>query len=65
MCLQYGGVSSASACEGIPRELWDGCKWRWSWGAGFDNPAVGYKRVACPAVLYQRSNCRRADDAQL
>jgi hypothetical protein len=57
---QYGGVSSASACSGLPSILQAGCNWRFSW---FDNnPTMTFYRVKCPAAITAKSNCIRNDD---
>ncbi|GAK67822.1 endoglucanase 1 precursor [Moesziomyces antarcticus] len=58
----YGGVKAADQCSGLPKELQEGCKWRFSeWG---DNPVLSGapKRVRCPKALIDRSGCQRKDD---
>jgi hypothetical protein len=57
--MRYGGVSNGTACDGLPAPLVAGCKVRFDWGLGMDNPNVIFRRVTCPAVLYNRTGCKR------
>lgn len=59
---QYGGISSASDCDSFPEKLKAGCKWRFDWFAGADNPTVSFEQVSCPAALTANTNCVRSDD---
>lgn len=58
----YGGVSSEAECNTLPAKLQDGCKFRFQWMKGSNNPSVNYERVACPADLVGKSGCKRDDD---
>lgn len=60
---QYGGVSSLSECSALPSVLQPGCDFRFDWMQGADNPNVNYERVACPAELIAKTNCKRDDDS--
>jgi len=60
---QYGGVSSASACSGLPQALRAGCNLRFSAFQGADNPQAKYRRVQCPSALTAISGCVLSDDA--
>ncbi|KJX97449.1 glycoside hydrolase family 45 protein [Zymoseptoria brevis] len=60
----YGGVSSEAECNTLPAKLQDGCKFRFQWMKGSNNPSVNYERVACPADLVSKSGCRRDDDGR-
>jgi hypothetical protein len=57
---RYGGVSTIGACAGLPAPLVAGCKLRFT-NLG-DNPAVKFRRIACPAALVAKSGCQRTDD---
>jgi len=39
-----------------------GCKWRFDWFKGADNPAMEFKRVKCPKEILQVSHCEREDE---
>ncbi|KAI9265548.1 endo-beta-D-1,4-glucanase [Helicostylum pulchrum] len=56
---RYGGISSASECDGLPSQLQAGCKWRFNWFKNADNPSMSFKEVSCPAALVTRSGCKR------
>ncbi|KAG2232456.1 hypothetical protein INT48_005173 [Thamnidium elegans] len=56
---RYGGISSASECDGLPSQLQAGCKWRFNWFKNADNPSMSFKEVSCPADLVTRSGCKR------
>jgi hypothetical protein len=60
----YGGCAAESECDALPEKLRAGCKFRFQWMKGADNPTVNYERVSCPAELVAKSNCKRADDGQ-
>jgi hypothetical protein len=57
---RYGGVSSSTQCDGLPSALRSGCKLRFGWGKGMDNPAAQFRLVACPSAITQRSGFQRA-----
>lgn len=59
---QYGGISDVSACSSFPEALQEGCKWRFGWFMGADNPSISFTHVACPAALTANTGCIRADD---
>ncbi|KAG2172547.1 hypothetical protein INT44_002562 [Umbelopsis vinacea] len=56
---QYGGVSSLSACSSLPSALQPGCKFRFGWFEGADNPSVSFEQVVCPAELVAKTGCAR------
>ena len=60
---KMGGVSDSSACSQLPKELQEGCKFRFgSFFQGADNPTLSFQRVQCPAELIKRSGCKRNDE---
>jgi len=56
---RYGGVRSIAECEQLPVQLRDGCRWRFQWFAGADNPNINFRKVDCPSQLTSRSQCSR------
>ncbi|KAF3903048.1 Endoglucanase-5 [Arthrobotrys entomopaga] len=56
---QYGGVSSASQCSGLPSALQAGCNFRFGWMMGADNPSVSFVEVQCPSAITSVSGCTR------
>jgi hypothetical protein len=59
--MRYGGVSSGTACDGLPAPLVAGCKVRFDWGLGMDNPNINFRRVTCPSALTSRTGCQRVN----
>ena len=59
---RYGGVSSISACSGLPSELRSGCEFRFGWFENADNPAAEVRRVRCPNAIIDITGSRRDDD---
>jgi hypothetical protein len=59
---RYGGVSHIDECNRLPAQLQAGCRWRFNWFRGADNPLISFKRVRCPSTLTDRSGCIRKDD---
>lgn len=59
---RYGGITSLLQCANLPAILQPGCRFRFTWLMGVDNPAVVYQRVPCPAALVALSGCKRSDD---
>ena len=60
---KYGGVGAIGDCSQLPKELQDGCKFRFeSFYMGADNPTMSFQRVKCPAELTKRSGCKRSDE---
>nr|BAF57447.1 putative glycosyl hydrolase family45 [uncultured symbiotic protist of Mastotermes darwiniensis] len=57
---RYGGVTSASACSGLPTALQEGCKFRFDYIG--DNPTMTYKSVSCPSAITSKTGCKRNDD---
>jgi len=55
---RYGGVSSEAECAQLPAVLQEGCRWRFQWLLGADNPNFTFVQVSCPAALLARSNCQ-------
>jgi hypothetical protein len=60
----YGGVASAAECFGLPQVLQEGCRFRFGWFKGADNPRANFQQVHCPASLTDVSTCVRADAAE-
>ena len=60
---QYGGLSRSSDCNKLPSHMQAGCKFRWSYMAGADNPSIAFSRVKCPNELVSRTGCLRSDDS--
>jgi hypothetical protein len=60
---RYGGVSSVSQCSSLPASLQNGCKFRFLFMGGADNPNVKFRRVYCPKELVDITLCRRNDDS--
>ncbi|KAJ8663728.1 hypothetical protein O0I10_000977 [Lichtheimia ornata] len=56
---RYGGISSASQCDDLPKHLQAGCEWRFNWFKNADNPSVTFKEVTCPAEIVKKSGCSR------
>jgi len=56
---QYGGVHSINECGQLPNELQAGCRFRFEWFQGADNPSMNFRKVDCPSELTQRTNCQR------
>jgi len=54
---RYGGISSQSDCSSLPKELQDGCNWRFDWFKNADNPDVTFERVQCPTELTSKTGC--------
>ncbi|KAJ8922215.1 hypothetical protein NQ315_004152 [Exocentrus adspersus] len=54
---QYGGVSSAEQCSGLPSALQSGCKFRFEWMQGASNPSVSFEQVSCPGDLSGATGC--------
>ena len=55
----YGGVSSEGECYKLPSQLQNGCRFRFQWFRGADNPTINFQPVACPAELTNISGCKR------
>ncbi|EEB93859.1 hypothetical protein MPER_07434, partial [Moniliophthora perniciosa FA553] len=56
---QYGGVSSAAECSNLPAAVQEGCRFRFDWMGGADNPGVTFQEVSCPAQITSVSGCSR------
>ncbi|KXS15254.1 glycoside hydrolase family 45 protein [Gonapodya prolifera JEL478] len=56
---RYGGVSSADGCSVLPAALQDGCRFRFGWFKGANNPGASFKRVTCPQAIVAKSACSR------
>jgi len=59
---RYGGISGRSECENLPKQLRDGCYWRYDWFLNSDNPSVIFERVQCPTELTSKSGCVPPDN---
>lgn len=58
---QYGGILSIEDCETFPESLKEGCKWRFNWLLGADNPKMKFAEVECPKELTDITGCIRKD----
>ncbi|KXS15255.1 glycoside hydrolase family 45 protein [Gonapodya prolifera JEL478] len=56
---RYGGVSSADGCGVLPAQLQNGCRFRFGWFKGANNPGASFRRVTCPRALVAKSACSR------
>jgi len=56
---RYGGVHNIQECDQLPSQIRDGCRWRFTWFQGADNPNFTFRQVLCPAELTSKSNCIR------
>jgi hypothetical protein len=61
---QYGGITGIEDCESFPESLKEGCKWRFNWLLGADNPKMKFAEVECPKVLTDITGCIRKDAKQ-
>jgi len=59
---QYGGISNAADCNGLPQSLQAGCNWRFNWFQNADNPSVSFVQVACPQAITDKTGCHRTDE---
>jgi len=59
---RYGGLKS-NQCSTLPKELQEGCNWRFDWFKNADNPTVTFERVQCPKELTDITGCIPVDDA--
>ncbi len=59
---RYGGISNAGQCSELPKDLQEGCHWRFDWFKNADNPSHNFERVKCPAELTSKTGCIRADE---
>jgi len=59
---QYGGVSTTEQCDNLPVVLREGCKFRFGFLGGADNPVIKLRRVQCPDEITTKTNCKRNDD---
>nr|QCF40874.1 glycoside hydrolase family 45 protein [Diabrotica virgifera virgifera] len=58
---RYGGVSSIEECSILPEVLQPGCRFRFQFMEGVDNPKVSFQEVKCPAELVAVSACGDLD----
>jgi len=61
---RYGGISKRSECDNLPKQLRDGCYWRFDWFLNSDNPSVIFERVQCPTELTSKSGCVPPDNSK-
>ncbi|XP_057660620.1 endoglucanase-like [Diorhabda carinulata] len=54
---RYGGVSTIEECDTLPAVLQPGCRFRFEYMEGVDNPLVSFIEVKCPAELVNISKC--------
>jgi len=56
---RYGGLTSESGCDILPKVLQPGCHWRFGWFENADNPAIEFEEVLCPKELVDITGCAR------
>ncbi len=56
---RYGGVSNINDCNKLPGQLQNGCRFRFQWFQGADNPTINFEKVTCPVELTNISGCKR------
>ncbi|KAF2464872.1 uncharacterized protein BDR25DRAFT_241221 [Lindgomyces ingoldianus] len=56
------GVKSIDDCENLPKAMQPGCRWRFDWFKDAQYPSATFARVICPAVLSDKTECKRDDD---
>ena len=64
---RYGGLGvrgGADSCARLPAALQEGCRWFFERFGARDNPAMRFRRVACPFELVNRSSCVRRDEGR-
>lgn len=54
---RYGGISKEEECKELPEVLQPGCRWRWEFLEGVDNPSVTFTEVQCPQELIDVTGC--------
>ncbi|XP_060524167.1 endoglucanase-like [Cylas formicarius] len=54
---RYGGISSLSDCSQLPSVLQPGCRFRFDFMNGVDNPPVTFEEVECPSELSAITKC--------
>ncbi|XP_060521308.1 endoglucanase-like [Cylas formicarius] len=54
---RYGGISTLSECDDLPEQLQDGCRVRFNFLEGYDNPNVTFTEVQCPSELTAITGC--------
>ena len=59
---RYGGIASEAGCSALPSALQEGCRFRFKDFKSADNPHANMRRVSCPKVLTEKSQCARSDD---
>ncbi|XP_076269491.1 endoglucanase-like [Rhynchophorus ferrugineus] len=55
--IRYGGVQSEAECAELPEPLREGCRFRWTFLDGVENPSVDFVQVQCPSELSALTNC--------
>ncbi|ORX80543.1 hypothetical protein BCR32DRAFT_220853 [Anaeromyces robustus] len=61
---KYGGIRSIEDCDTFPEALQAGCRWRFEFLLGADNPNMTFVEVECPKVLTDITGCIRKDAKQ-
>ncbi|KAJ6643399.1 Endoglucanase [Pseudolycoriella hygida] len=56
---RYGGVHSERECDQLPYPIRQGCKWRFQWFKGADNPNFDFVETRCPNELTSKTGCSR------
>ncbi|CAH1111717.1 unnamed protein product [Psylliodes chrysocephalus] len=54
---RYGGVSTIEECQLLPEVLQPGCRFRFEFMEGADNPDITFQEVQCPAEVVAISGC--------
>jgi len=67
---RYGGCYEKGGCENLPKNLREGCRWRFEWYMWMasmgrtNNPYVKFRRVRCPEELTSVSGSIPLDDEE-
>jgi len=56
---KYGGIDKIEDCDSFPEALQAGCRWRFEFLLGADNPKMTFVEVECPKVLTDITGCIR------
>jgi len=56
---KYGGIDKIEDCDTFPEALQAGCRWRFEFLLGADNPKMTFVEVECPKVLTDITGCIR------
>ncbi|XP_023029510.2 endoglucanase isoform X3 [Leptinotarsa decemlineata] len=54
---RYGGIGTKAECAQLPRQLQDGCRFRFEFMESVPVPKVNFVQVECPKEIVDRSHC--------